>query len=250
MLPTPAMTPAMTPVTSYSRLDAAGVEADALANAGDDDVAEVVWERSVKITFPKQLVQPVTEAFLAAKIASFGGVVEIGVKDKLALVLFARSAQALHFACNHGGVLGEDFKVKFTGSKPVPAPGTLFPVAPVASTASAAAAKAPDSNMGTGAGSSDDSSAPQPQLQPTPWSQGTTKSVTAAAAAAVTASLSKAEKASAALRQAADLAASARSSASAMSVDLDLDPDGDAGVQVRRQWWLVVHSGGSKRWFL
>ena len=39
------------------------------------------------------------------------------MKEKLAVVLFAKSFDAFNFASNHNGVLGEEFKVKFMGTQ-------------------------------------------------------------------------------------------------------------------------------------
>ena len=265
-----APTPALTPVTSCNRLE--GVDGEA---GGDEDAAEVVWERSVKITFPKQLAQPVSEAQMRAKISPFGDIVEIGMKEKLALVLFAKSVHALNFACNHGGVMGEDFKVKYTGSKPVPPPGTIFPsVGPTTAAGGLADTRvgvvtvtATGTATGTGTVGGNPASQPQsrqqslPQPQPQPQG-GTAPASPSAAAAAASASagpMSKEEKARAALRAAADLALSARSSAVSIDLDLDLDRvrdggpgQGDDNMQVGGyvscgRWWLVGGCGGRAR---
>jgi hypothetical protein len=78
---------------------------------------EDIRERSVKVTFPKK--QTMTDSIMEEKIriaaSSFGNVVDVGMKEKLAVVLFTKSSDAFNFSCNHNGVLGEDFKVKFMG---------------------------------------------------------------------------------------------------------------------------------------
>jgi hypothetical protein len=84
------------------------VSAAAVAQPANDVDGEEIRERSVKITFPKH-GGPVPEAHIRDVVARFGAVVDIGLKDKLAVVLFARSIEALNFACNHGNSLGEDF---------------------------------------------------------------------------------------------------------------------------------------------
>lgn len=209
-------TPALTPVTSYIRLDEA---------AGDEDATEGVWERSVKITFPKQATSPVTESQIRDKILSFGDIVEIGMKEKLALVLFAKSVHALNFACNHGGIMGEDFKIKYTGSLPIPPPDTVFPI-----TAAAGTIRVADVNMVTGVGASAGGDSPASHPQPPQSAQSGT------ASAPVT-SMSKAEKATAAAKMAEDLAVLARSSA--ISVDTDSGArQGSDGLQV--DWRVVV----------
>ena len=139
------------------------VAAQAQAQAQPDDAndaeadGEEIRERSVKVTFPKHGA-PVPAAHIRDVVGRFGAVVDIGLKDKLAVVLFARSIEALNFSCNHNNALGEDFKVKFMGTKTVPPPGTIFPapgksvqdVVPAPAVA-AAPATAPDSSSGSNA---------------------------------------------------------------------------------------------------
>jgi len=59
-------------------------------------VAETIPQRSVKISFPKGHIRAnLTEADVAKAAELFGTVVQVGMKDKCAVVLFARAAEAV-----------------------------------------------------------------------------------------------------------------------------------------------------------
>ena len=58
------------------------------------------------------------------------------MKEKLAVVLFAKSFDAFNFACNHNGILGEEFKVKFMGTQAQAIVSTALAVPPTATTTS------------------------------------------------------------------------------------------------------------------
>ena len=87
----------------------------------DDDEPVDLRERSVKITFPKGNTPGkgggMTEEGIRQRVASFGTVVNIGVKDKFAVVLFASCREALECCEGWQTVFTGDFKVKFMGTK-------------------------------------------------------------------------------------------------------------------------------------
>ena len=101
--------------------------------AAAEEETEDIRERSVKVTFPKNrtTTDQITEEKIRIAASSFGIVVDVGMKEKLAVVLFAKSVDAFNFAGNHNGVLGEEFKVKFMGTQTQAFVSTAHAIPPI-----------------------------------------------------------------------------------------------------------------------
>jgi hypothetical protein len=78
---------------------------------------ENLLDRSVKITFPKNSGNVISETLLREKVGTFGEIMNVGMKEKLSVVLFSTSTQALVFSVFHNNILGDGYKIKYMGTK-------------------------------------------------------------------------------------------------------------------------------------